>query len=49
MSAGPSQSDWFHSPFFRVWIVGSVVAFVYVPAVAIGYRANPLTVSKKLF
>ena len=49
MSAGPSQSDWFHSPFFRVWIVGSVVAFVYVPAVAIGYRANPLTVSKKPF
>ncbi|KAL5482986.1 hypothetical protein ACEPAI_8215 [Sanghuangporus weigelae] len=49
ITAGPAQPDWFHSPYFRIWILGSIAAVVYVPAVTIVYRDNPLGCEARMF
>ncbi|KAL5512465.1 hypothetical protein ACEPAG_3118 [Sanghuangporus baumii] len=49
ITAGPAQPDWFHSPYFRIWILGSIAAVVYVPAVTIAYRDNPLSCEARMY
>jgi len=44
VNAGPKQADWFHSRYFRAWIVGSAVAVLYMPLVTILTRSDPLKV-----
>jgi len=41
VNSGSSQRDWFHSLYFKTWLVGAVVAF-YVPLVTIFTRDSPL-------
>ncbi|KAJ3807657.1 hypothetical protein F5876DRAFT_90471 [Lentinula aff. lateritia] len=43
VNAQGGQQDWFHSYYFRTWIVGSCVAVLYMPLVTIFTRSNPLT------
>jgi hypothetical protein len=38
------QKDWFRSLYFKAWIVGSVVAILYMPLVTICTRSDPLKV-----
>lgn len=42
LNAGPMQKDWFRSLYFKTWIVGSVVAILYMPLVTICTRSDPL-------
>ncbi|KAF8267483.1 hypothetical protein EI94DRAFT_1581058, partial [Lactarius quietus] len=42
LNAGPMQKDWFRSQYFKAWIVGSVVAILYMPLVTIFTRSDPL-------
>ncbi|EJD08376.1 uncharacterized protein FOMMEDRAFT_138221 [Fomitiporia mediterranea MF3/22] len=49
ITAGPAQPDWFHSPYFRLWIGGSISAIIYVPVVTIVYRNNPLGCEARMF
>lgn len=49
MNTGSRQPDWFRSPFFRFWAVGSLFALVYVPLITFLYRENPLTVSREFY
>ncbi|KAL5531755.1 hypothetical protein ACEPAF_5317 [Sanghuangporus sanghuang] len=49
ITAGPAQPDWFHSPYFRIWILGSIAAMTYVPVVTIAYRDNPLGCEARMF
>ncbi|KAJ2928632.1 hypothetical protein H1R20_g8430, partial [Candolleomyces eurysporus] len=42
VNSGSSQQDWFRSLYFRTWIVGSVVAVIYMPLVTIFTRDDPL-------
>ncbi|PCH36589.1 hypothetical protein WOLCODRAFT_140511 [Wolfiporia cocos MD-104 SS10] len=41
INAGSSQQDWFRSLYFRTWIVGSVLAIIYMPVLTIVTRGNP--------
>lgn len=43
--AGSVQRDWFRSLYFKTWIVGSFVAFIYMPLVTIFTRHDPIKVS----
>ncbi|KAI0079234.1 hypothetical protein K474DRAFT_1736289 [Panus rudis PR-1116 ss-1] len=40
--AGSVQRDWFRSLYFKTWIVGSFVALIYMPLVAIFTRSDPI-------
>jgi len=42
VNSGSSQQDWFSSPYFRTWSVGSIIAVVYMPLVTILTRSDPL-------
>ncbi|KAI0043116.1 hypothetical protein FA95DRAFT_1563648 [Auriscalpium vulgare] len=42
VNAGSAQRDWFRSLYFKTWLVGSVVAILYVPLVTIFTRSDPL-------
>ncbi|GBE80791.1 hypothetical protein SCP_0305110 [Sparassis crispa] len=42
INANSAQQDWFRSLYFKAWIVGSVIAAVYMPLVTIFTRADPL-------
>jgi len=42
VNAGPKQRDWFHSLYFRAWMVGSGVAVLYMPLVTLLTRSDPL-------
>ncbi|KAI9441805.1 hypothetical protein H4582DRAFT_1413270 [Lactarius indigo] len=42
VNAGPTQKDWFRSLYFKTWIVGSVIAILYMPLVTILTRHDPL-------
>jgi len=42
VNASPKQADWFHSRYFRAWMVGSAVAVLYMPLVTILTRSDPL-------
>jgi len=41
IKANSSQQDWFKSIYFKIWAIGSVVAF-YIPLVTILTRTDPL-------
>ncbi|PFH52200.1 hypothetical protein AMATHDRAFT_74476 [Amanita thiersii Skay4041] len=41
LNAGSTQRDWFRTWYFRVWMVGSTVAVVYMPLVSILTRSKP--------
>lgn len=42
VNAGSAQQDWFRSWYFRFWIVGSVVAIIYMPGITLLTRDDPL-------
>ncbi|THH29529.1 hypothetical protein EUX98_g4644 [Antrodiella citrinella] len=42
INAGSVQQDWFRSLYFKTWVVGSVVAILYMPIVTIFTRSDPL-------
>ncbi|KAH9994212.1 hypothetical protein BJV77DRAFT_1101345 [Russula vinacea] len=44
VKAGPTQRDWFSSLYFKMWMIGSGVAILYMPFVTIFTRADPLKV-----
>lgn len=44
VNVGPKQVDWFHSLYFRAWMVGSGIAVLYMPLVTILTRSDPLKV-----
>jgi hypothetical protein len=42
VNAGSAQQNWFRSPYFKVWVLGSVAAVLYMPLVTIFTRSNHL-------
>ncbi|KAF4600088.1 hypothetical protein EYR40_007194 [Pleurotus pulmonarius] len=42
INAGTNQQDWFRTLYFKIWMVGSVVAMAYMPLVTIFTRDDPL-------
>lgn len=42
VNSGSSQQNWFQSHYFKTWILGSVVAVIYMPLVTILTRSDPL-------
>ncbi|KAF5375536.1 hypothetical protein D9615_009191 [Tricholomella constricta] len=42
VNSGSAQQDWFHSLYFKTWVVGSTVAVIYMPLVTIFTRSDPL-------
>ncbi|EAU91193.2 hypothetical protein CC1G_06828 [Coprinopsis cinerea okayama7 len=42
VNSGSSQQNWFNSHYFKTWIVGSVVAIIYMPLVTIFTRHDAL-------
>ncbi|KAJ7592193.1 hypothetical protein C8J56DRAFT_932718 [Mycena floridula] len=42
VNAGSAQQDWFRSFYFRTWVIGSLVAVLYMPLVTIFTRSDPL-------
>jgi len=42
VNANTGQQDWFRSYYFKTWIVGSIIAVIYMPLVTIFTRENPL-------
>ncbi|KAG5653786.1 hypothetical protein H0H81_010456 [Sphagnurus paluster] len=42
VNSGSAQQDWFHSMYFKTWVVGSSIAVVYMPLVTIFTRSDPL-------
>jgi hypothetical protein len=44
VNAGRAKQDWFRSGYFKLWMIGSVVAITYMPLVTIFTRSDPLKV-----
>ncbi|KDQ20257.1 hypothetical protein BOTBODRAFT_27673 [Botryobasidium botryosum FD-172 SS1] len=42
LNQGPNQKSWFHSYYFKSWVIGSLLAVLGIPAVTIATRSNPL-------
>ncbi|RDB25145.1 hypothetical protein Hypma_007400 [Hypsizygus marmoreus] len=42
VNAGSAQQDWFHSLYFKTWVLGSAIAVIYMPLVTIFTRSDPL-------
>lgn len=42
MNASSSQPDWFRSPYFKIWVVGSFACWIYMPFATLYTRADPL-------
>ncbi|KAK0468327.1 uncharacterized protein EV420DRAFT_458591 [Desarmillaria tabescens] len=42
LNAKSGQQDWFHSPYFKTWAIGSVIAVTYMPLVTILTRNDGL-------
>ncbi|KAG6839917.1 hypothetical protein C0991_010397 [Blastosporella zonata] len=40
--SGSVQQDWFHSLYFKAWVIGSVVAISYMPVITIITRSDSL-------
>ncbi|KAJ7908483.1 hypothetical protein B0H13DRAFT_2016497 [Mycena leptocephala] len=40
--SGPIPPDWFRSTYFRIWVVGSCIAIIYMPLLTILSRSDPL-------
>ncbi|KAJ4486996.1 hypothetical protein C8R41DRAFT_868181 [Lentinula lateritia] len=48
VSADADQNHWFISRYFKVWVMGSIFAILYMPIIAICTRENPLKASYPL-
>lgn len=44
VKAGPMQKDWFSSLYFKMWMIGSCIAVLYMPFVTFFTRDDPLKV-----
>lgn len=44
INSGSGQQNWFRSLYFRIWVIGSALAVVYMPLVTTLTRSNPLKV-----
>lgn len=44
VNASASHQNWFNSMYFKSWVVGSILAIVYMPLVAVLTRSDPLKV-----
>jgi hypothetical protein len=42
VNANSGRQDWFSSYYFKIWIMGSIIAVLYMPLVTIFTRSNPL-------
>ncbi|KAG5732573.1 hypothetical protein E4T56_gene16867 [Termitomyces sp. T112] len=42
VNSGTAQQNWFHSLYFKTWIVGSIVAVIYMPLITVLTRSDPL-------
>jgi len=42
VNAGSAQQDWFRSLYFKTWVIGSMIAILYMPLVTIFTRSDPL-------
>ncbi|KAG6895000.1 hypothetical protein C0992_003577 [Termitomyces sp. T32_za158] len=42
VNSGTSQQNWFHSLYFKSWVLGSIVAVIYMPLVTVLTRSDPL-------
>ncbi|KAG6918880.1 hypothetical protein DXG01_010944 [Tephrocybe rancida] len=42
VNSGSAQKDWFHSLYFKSWIIGSAIAVTYMPIVTVLTRSDPL-------
>ncbi|TFK64004.1 hypothetical protein BDN72DRAFT_289768 [Pluteus cervinus] len=42
VNAGANQQSWFRSAAFKIWVVGSCIAVIYMPLVTAFSRADPL-------
>jgi len=42
INATAIERNWFQSPYFKTWVIGSIVALIYMPMITIFTRANPL-------
>jgi hypothetical protein len=42
VNAGSAHQDWFKSPYFKTWVVGSICAVSYMPLITIFTRSDPL-------
>lgn len=49
INAGSIQRDWFHSLYFKTWIVGAVIAVTYMPLVTTLTRSDPLRCEGAMF
>jgi hypothetical protein len=43
INATSIERNWFQTPYFKTWVIGSIVAILYMPLITIFTRANPLT------
>jgi hypothetical protein len=42
LNASSIERSWFKSPYFKTWVVGSILAILYMPMIAIFTRSDPL-------
>ncbi|KAJ6471620.1 hypothetical protein C8R47DRAFT_1147403 [Mycena vitilis] len=49
VKSGAAPQDWFRSWYFRIWIVGSCVAIVYMPLLTVLTRSDPLKSEAYMF
>ncbi|KAF8806628.1 hypothetical protein BYT27DRAFT_7224369 [Phlegmacium glaucopus] len=42
INASSVERSWFQSPYFKTWVVGSIVAILYMPLISILTRSDPL-------
>jgi hypothetical protein len=49
VNAGSAQQDWFRSWYFRLWVVGSGLAIIYMPLITLLTRDDPLKVRFLLY
>lgn len=42
INASAIERNWFQSPYFKTWVIGSIVALIYMPMITSFTRANPL-------
>jgi len=42
LNASSIERSWFRSPYFKTWVIGSIVAVIYMPLITIFTRLEPL-------
>ncbi|KAJ4470203.1 hypothetical protein J3R30DRAFT_3382377 [Lentinula aciculospora] len=48
VNANTGQKDWFRSHYFKIWVVGSMSAIIYMPSIAICTHENALRASDSI-